>query len=254
MFRFIFVILAGVLLTSESIAQTYIKGNNLVVSGDLSLSNRNQIKFFEPTSAGTNFLSFKAPPVITANVNWILPSGDGTSGQLLSTDGSGNFLWASANTNLLTTSGDITIASGDNNPARLPRGTNGQVLQIASGLPRWTTLALSLFGIRIEWVSFGGSGNIVTANTCASSPCNMYTKSSGVSSVTRSNTGKYKVNWGTAWLSFDPTCVANVNFPSGSAKIASINPESSTVLAVDTLSNSNAFQDNAVSVICVGFN
>ena len=41
----------------------------------------------------------------------------------------------------LTTTGDILYASGANTPARLGIGTTGQVLNVASGLPAWSTPA-----------------------------------------------------------------------------------------------------------------
>ena len=42
---------------------------------------------------------------------------------------------------LLDATGDILYASADNTPARLGIGTTGQVLNVASGVPAWTTLA-----------------------------------------------------------------------------------------------------------------
>ena len=42
----------------------------------------------------SNYIGLKAPTTVTTNVTFTLPDGDGTSGQLLSTDGSGNLSWA----------------------------------------------------------------------------------------------------------------------------------------------------------------
>ena len=47
----------------------------------------------EGTDNGTNFLAFKAPDAITTSVTFELPDGDGTAGQILKTDGSGNLDW-----------------------------------------------------------------------------------------------------------------------------------------------------------------
>lgn len=52
------------------------------------------IKLYEDTDNGTNYVSFKAPDTIAANVTWTLPSADGTSSQVLSTNGSGTLSWA----------------------------------------------------------------------------------------------------------------------------------------------------------------
>ena len=52
------------------------------------------VRLFEDTDNGSNYVSFKAPATISANVTWTLPSADGTSGQVLSTDGSGTLSWS----------------------------------------------------------------------------------------------------------------------------------------------------------------
>ena len=53
------------------------------------------LKLFEDTDDGTNFVSLKAA-TMDADVNYILPTADGTSGQVLSTDGSGTLSWTSS--------------------------------------------------------------------------------------------------------------------------------------------------------------
>jgi hypothetical protein len=52
------------------------------------------IKLYEDTDNGTNYVSFKAPDTIAANVTWTLPAADGTSAQVLSTNGSGTLSFA----------------------------------------------------------------------------------------------------------------------------------------------------------------
>jgi hypothetical protein len=47
------------------------------------------LKLYEDTDNGTNYVSFKAPDTIAANVTWTLPSADGTNAQVLQTNGSG---------------------------------------------------------------------------------------------------------------------------------------------------------------------
>jgi hypothetical protein len=54
------------------------------------------IKLYEDTDNGTNYVAFKAPDTIASNVTWTLPSADGTSAQVLSTNGSGTLSWATA--------------------------------------------------------------------------------------------------------------------------------------------------------------
>ena len=72
------------------------------------------IKLYEDTDNGTNYVSFKAPDTIAANVTWTLPAADGTSAQVLSTNGSGTLSWATAGSSKWTTTGsDIYYTTGN---------------------------------------------------------------------------------------------------------------------------------------------
>ena len=48
------------------------------------------IKLNEGTNNGSNFVALKAPNDTTASTTFVLPNGDGTAGQFMKTDGSGN--------------------------------------------------------------------------------------------------------------------------------------------------------------------
>ena len=50
-------------------------------------------RFRELLSNGAQYVGFKAPDSIAANVIWVLPSADGTAGQVLSTNGAGVLSW-----------------------------------------------------------------------------------------------------------------------------------------------------------------
>jgi hypothetical protein len=73
----------------------------------------------------------------------------GTTGQVLkkNTNADMDFVWAAdaaGMTNPMTTTGDIIYSSSGSTPARLGIGTTGQVLNVAAGIPAWTTPSGSL--------------------------------------------------------------------------------------------------------------
>lgn len=96
----------------------------------------------EDPGAGTNAVVIQSP-TLGASYTLTLPVDDGSSGQVLSTNGSGVLSWIpSSAASPLTTKGDIyTYSTVDD---RLPVGTNGQVLSAdsaeATGL-KWITAA-----------------------------------------------------------------------------------------------------------------
>jgi len=66
-----------------------IVGNSATVGGTVKLN--------EGTNNGTNFIGLKAPNSVTTTTTFTLPDGDGTAGQFLKTDGSGNLDFATVN-------------------------------------------------------------------------------------------------------------------------------------------------------------
>jgi hypothetical protein len=68
--------------------------NGTSVDGLLNLNTQAELRFYD--SDGSNYVGFKAPATVTANKMWILPATDGTSGQVLSTNGSATLSWVTA--------------------------------------------------------------------------------------------------------------------------------------------------------------
>ena len=64
-------------------------GNSATVGGTVKLN--------EGTNNGTNFIGLKAPNAVTTTTTFTLPDGDGSAGQFLKTDGSGNLDFATVN-------------------------------------------------------------------------------------------------------------------------------------------------------------
>jgi hypothetical protein len=52
------------------------------------------IRLGEATANGSNYVAIQAPASLAANVTYTLPTADGTSGQVLTTNGSGTLSWA----------------------------------------------------------------------------------------------------------------------------------------------------------------
>src|SRR5210317_797156 len=67
--------------SNKAIDEIFI-GNNASTGGTLKLN--------EGTNNGTNFIGLKAPNSVTTSTTFTLPDGDGSNGQFLKTDGSGN--------------------------------------------------------------------------------------------------------------------------------------------------------------------
>lgn len=70
------------------------------------------IKLYEDTDNGTNYVSFKAPSTIAANITWTLPNADGTNGQVLTTNGSGTLSWGSAGSSMVYPGAGIAVSTG----------------------------------------------------------------------------------------------------------------------------------------------
>jgi hypothetical protein len=79
-----------------------IAGNILLGSSSVT-NDTKELRFVE----GANYVGFEAPN-LTADQIWILPAADGSSSQMLTTDGNGTLSWSSAS------SGDVTDVIGGN--------------------------------------------------------------------------------------------------------------------------------------------
>ena len=82
--------------TDGDLAMTIADGGAVTTSGNLSVGgSNNELRFYE----GSNYVGFEAP-ALSADKIWALPAADGSSGQFLSTNGSGTMSWASASSSI----------------------------------------------------------------------------------------------------------------------------------------------------------
>lgn len=83
--------------------QLRVTGNSAAAAGILELRGGNsslsggQIRLYETTTNGTNYIGFQAPDDLASNLLFELPATDGTAGQCLTTNGAGILSWASFN-------------------------------------------------------------------------------------------------------------------------------------------------------------
>ena len=61
---------------------------------DIELGAQRELRFEDADSSA--YVGFKSPATVSTNLVWTLPATDGTSGQLLSTNGSAVLSWATA--------------------------------------------------------------------------------------------------------------------------------------------------------------
>src|SRR5210317_2091172 len=73
---------SALLVDSNKAIDEIFVGNSTTIGGT--------IKFNEGTNNGSNFIGLKSPNAVTTTTTFTLPDGDGSNGQFLKTDGSGN--------------------------------------------------------------------------------------------------------------------------------------------------------------------
>jgi hypothetical protein len=118
-----------------------------VASVNVILDNEKALRFREATANGTNFVGLKAPSTLASDLTLTLPSADGTSGQVLQTNGSGvlSFAGVSASagqviqvktatdsTRRTTTSSSYVTASNTLSVSITPSSASNKILILTS--------------------------------------------------------------------------------------------------------------------------
>jgi hypothetical protein len=133
--------------------QLRVTGNTAAAAGILELRGGNaslsggQIRLYEVTTNGTNYIGFQAPDSLASNLLFELPATDGTAGQVLSTDGAGILSWATRGTvtsvglsapSIFTVANSPVTGSGTLGLSLAPQGQNtifGGPITGGSGTP-----------------------------------------------------------------------------------------------------------------------
>jgi hypothetical protein len=157
----------------------------------LQLGASTPLRFADSDSS--NYVSFQAPATITSNVAWTLPATDGTSSQVLSTNGSGTLSWAtvSATPGGSNTQIQFNNSSAFGGSANLTwDGTNVQLG--ATGALRFADTDSS------NYVAFKAPGTVAT-NVTWTLPA-----TDGTASQVLSTNGSGTLSWATATATASP--------------------------------------------------
>ena len=144
-------------------------------TGDQSISNEKELRLFEATGNGTNYVGLKAPSAVTNDVTFTLPATDGNNGEFLKTDGNGQlsfvnnlpstlYDWTSISSNpvAVTTAGNGAFEILSNNKLsfdRDPTNTNKTSLQAPASQPNDVTFTLpAADGIANQALMTDGNG------------------------------------------------------------------------------------------------
>ena len=137
-------------------------GDNITVVGTLAAkgtsSSGADLKLYEDTDNGTNYVGFIAPASIASNVQWTLPSADGSSGQSLQTNGSGTLSFATLGISAGGT-GQTTANAAFNALAPSQTSNAGRYLKTDGTNTSWDLLDISTADITGTLpVANGGTG------------------------------------------------------------------------------------------------
>ena len=132
-------------------------------------STGGSVKLYEDTDNGTNFVALKAPNAVTSDTTFTLPDGDGTSGQFVRTNGSGQLEFATVVSSL-----SLAADSGSNDSF-----STGETLTFTGGEGIDTTVSDNTITIAGEDASTSNKG-------LASFNSSQFTVSSGAVSLNNS--------------------------------------------------------------------
>lgn len=137
---------------------------SLIVGGNSTAAGYVELR--EDTDNGSNYIRLAAPSAVTANTTLTLPDGAGSSGQVLSTDGSGGLSWT-------------TVSATAATQAQMESASSTSVV-VTPGRQHFHPASPK------AWVVFNGTGTVTILG------------SYNVTSITDDGTGIYQVNFTTA--------------------------------------------------------
>ena len=138
----------AVIVDSNLAIDTLNIGNSLTAGGEL--------RFNEGTNNGTNYIGIRSPNAVTTSQTFVLPDGDGTAGQFLKTDGSGNLEFDTVN-QYINLAGDTGTDTYNTSETLTFAGTGGMVQTVTDNTVTVTAEALTN-------ANLSGTAGITNAN------------------------------------------------------------------------------------------
>jgi len=143
---------------------------------NLIIDNDKEIRFREATANGTNYVSLSAPASLSADLTFTLPATDGTSGQVLQTNGSGVLSFASAGLawQTIVTGATLTAVAGRGYwidttsnacTVTLPASaTNGDTIILVDYARKWGTNAVTINQNSLNFQGYSSPNPIYNTN------------------------------------------------------------------------------------------
>tara|TARA_A100001015_G_scaffold156550_1_gene173736 strand:- start:932 stop:1834 length:903 start_codon:yes stop_codon:yes gene_type:complete len=139
---------SAIIADSNLAIDTLNVGNSLTAGGE--------VRFNEGTNNGTNYIGIKSPNAVTASQTFVLPDGDGTAGQFLKTDGSGNLDFTTVN-QFINLAGDTGTDTYNTSETLTFAGTGGMTQTVTDNTVTVTATALTN-------ANLSGTAGITNAN------------------------------------------------------------------------------------------
>ena len=139
---------SSLIVDSNNAIDSLIVGNDAAAGGT--------IKINEGTNNGTNFIGLKAANSLSGSTTFTLPGGDGSAGQFIKTDGSGNLAFSTVN-QFIDLAGDSGTDTYNTSETLTFAGTGGLVQTVTDNTVTVTATALTN-------ANLSGSAAIVNAN------------------------------------------------------------------------------------------
>tara|TARA_R100000654_G_scaffold65911_1_gene93929 strand:+ start:3656 stop:4774 length:1119 start_codon:yes stop_codon:yes gene_type:complete len=222
----------------------------------INIFGQKELRLFHQSLINAKYLGFKAPQTLSNNVTFTLPDGDGSAGQFLKTDGSGNLSFSTISSAASALTGS-TLASGVTASSLTSVGTLTALT--VSGDSKLTTIkdtsgnnpstpAEVAQGRAKVWLNFDG-----TATTNATDLAGVR-DSFNVSSVVETASGELTVNFTNA-MSNTNYCVSTT----GTQELDSVSlPDlviahsyTTTSVKLETFRNGSTQTEQDLAIVCL---